>query len=116
MSWSGTRKRLLALAGAGIAASAGRLAVARAGAPLLSRVSVDNGGRPFAGEPSSSPPSAVSRPRWWPGCASTSREVFAERLARISKRAEVERSVRDQSRTLADVSETGANNAIMPAA
>src|SRR5476649_55893 len=50
MSWSGTRRRLLALAGAGIAVSAGRLAAARAGTPLLSGVSVDNGARPFAGD------------------------------------------------------------------
>jgi hypothetical protein len=50
MSWRGTRRRLLALAGAGIAVSAGRLASARAGTPLLSGVRVDNGSRPFAGD------------------------------------------------------------------
>jgi hypothetical protein len=50
MSWSGTRRRLLALGGAGLAVSAGRLATARAGTPLLSSVRVDNGARPFAGD------------------------------------------------------------------
>jgi hypothetical protein len=50
MNWSGTRRRLLALGGAGIAVSAVRVMGARAGTPLLSRVSVDNGGRPFAGD------------------------------------------------------------------
>ena len=50
MTWSGTRRRLLALGGAGIAVSAARVMGARAGTPLLSGVSVDNGGRPFAGD------------------------------------------------------------------
>jgi hypothetical protein len=50
MSWSGTRRRLLALAGAGLAASAGRLAASRAATPLISAVRVDNGGRPFSGD------------------------------------------------------------------
>ena len=50
MSWSGTRRRLVALAGAGVAASLGRLTDALGATPLLSRFSVDNGGRPFAGD------------------------------------------------------------------
>jgi hypothetical protein len=50
MSWTGTRRRLIALAGLGVAASFGRLSSARAAAPLLSRFSVDNGGHPFAGD------------------------------------------------------------------
>ena len=50
MSWSGTRRRLVALAGAGVAASLGRVTEALGAGPLLSRFSVGNGGRPFAGD------------------------------------------------------------------
>jgi len=51
MSWSGTRRRLLALAGLGaIGSLGGRLPSARGAAALLSRFSVDNGGHPFAGD------------------------------------------------------------------
>ena len=53
MSWSGTRRRLFLFAGAGAAASLGRLGrigPAWAGTPLLSGFRVDNTGRPFAGD------------------------------------------------------------------
>ena len=50
MSWSGTRRRLLALAGLGALGSLGRLPAALGATPLLSRFSVDNGGHPFAGD------------------------------------------------------------------
>ena len=50
MSWSGTRRRLLALAGVGALGSLGRLPAALGATPLLSRFSVDNGGHPFAGD------------------------------------------------------------------
>jgi len=51
MSWSGTRRRLLALAGLGALGSlGGRLPSARSATTLLSRFSVDNGGHPFAGD------------------------------------------------------------------
>jgi hypothetical protein len=50
MSWSGTRGRLLALTGLGLAASLGRRTAAFGVTPLLSRFSIGNGGRPFAGD------------------------------------------------------------------
>ncbi|HEY7397508.1 MAG TPA: N,N-dimethylformamidase beta subunit family domain-containing protein [Gaiellaceae bacterium] len=50
MSWSGTRRRLLALAGLGAIGSLGRLPLAAGAAPLLSRFRVGNGGHPFAGD------------------------------------------------------------------
>jgi hypothetical protein len=50
MSWSGTRARLLALGGLGLATSFGRLSSAFAATPLLSHFRIDNGGRPFAGD------------------------------------------------------------------
>src|SRR4249919_509965 len=50
MSWSGTRRRLLALAGLGALGSLGRLPAALGAGPLLSRFSVGNGGHPFAGD------------------------------------------------------------------
>ena len=50
MSWSGTRRRLVALAGLGAVASLGRISDAFASRPLLSRLRIDNGGRPFAGD------------------------------------------------------------------
>ena len=51
MTWTGTRKRLLALTGFGLAATTlGRLAPALAARPLVSGFRVDNGGRAFAGD------------------------------------------------------------------
>src|SRR5215467_3044404 len=50
MSWSGTRRRLLALAGLSAVGSLGRLPVALGATPLLSRFRVGNGGHPFAGD------------------------------------------------------------------
>ena len=50
MSWSGTRRRLVALAGLGVAASFARVTEAFGGRSLLSRFSVSNGGHPFAGD------------------------------------------------------------------
>ena len=50
MSWTGTRRRLLALAGLGAAASLGRVTDAFGAKPVLSRFSIDNGGHPFAGD------------------------------------------------------------------
>ena len=50
MSWTGTRRRLLALAGLGAAASLGRATNVFGAKPVLSRFSIDNGGHPFAGD------------------------------------------------------------------
>jgi len=50
MSWSGTRRRLVALAGLGAVASLGRISDAFGARPLLSRFTIDNGGHPFAGD------------------------------------------------------------------
>jgi N,N-dimethylformamidase beta subunit-like, C-terminal len=50
MSWSGTRRRLLALAGLGAVGSLARLPAGLAATPLLSRFRIGNGGHPFAGD------------------------------------------------------------------